>query len=396
MTRDVTFKADTWQGLFQNYADPGCTQPLSSFSIVGPYKITGPSTKVPGGFEGELSGVNVKVTPQAPPFVDFLNSAPAGSCGTNKWQLNVEQDIAATKGCPLLGAKLPVTEFELIKLEKGQLYFGARPTEANGDIQSAAKRPTSYQPPLVKADASTPTPYWVKAGTLLPAPLKTSDLTGANWISTECETQSGPQFVTRDYSFKADSWIGNFKTFADPNCTQPALFYEVEGPYKLTGPSATVTGGTEDELSVTKAVLNPQSQPLVDLLNSGAANSCGNAKWQLNVEQDISATKGCAALGIQLPTLEYELIKIENGEFFQGTRPTDGSRPITTDKRATSYQAGLVKSSGNQSGPGVPDTGFGSSNMDSGSSLAIWLVAILGLAILVAGKLLLKRLSRRV
>ncbi len=85
-------------------------------------------------------------------MADFLNSGAPGTCGSATWKPGVEQDAGATKGCAALGLDLAnkSTEYDIVKLEADQLYYGARPADGSG-LDTAEKRPTSLQPALARA-----------------------------------------------------------------------------------------------------------------------------------------------------------------------------------------------------------------------------------------------------
>ena len=169
------------------------------------------------------------------------------------------------------------------------------------------------------------------------------------WFSERCEVRPNAIFVTRRLLFSNNnrSWEGYYHHYADALCRKPIFAIYARGTYVKGSPSQAVQHAHNYDFKVVQLKLRADHQGIADTLNRPGVK-CGIAgKWSLDVEQDLSITKGCRPLGLRVPHVEYELMKVEKDhhrhKLYIGQRPSDGKSPTTPDERPTSFQPPLVK-----------------------------------------------------
>lgn len=144
-TREFNLEKENWSLVFTLFMDEAQTTPVFAFRAVGKYEVEGVSTVVEGA-DNAYFGFDKKYVTLLTDNEDLINGFGFSACGLEK---DVEKDISQD-GCSFLVSNAECgQEYDLLRLDNGQLFFGARP-EAGEDMCSEEKRPTTLFYPLKK------------------------------------------------------------------------------------------------------------------------------------------------------------------------------------------------------------------------------------------------------
>ena len=144
---------------------------------------------------------------------------------------------------------------------------------------------------------------------------------GDQWVSTRCETRPYSVFLMRHLYFNASTFRGIYSYFEDPFCQVATYDLEIGGTYEFV---QAIYDDTESDktpfastytFNTTWARLRPRNDQAVTTLSEysqSEVNSCGLKElWKLGVWQDVSETGGCLAIGVRVPNMELQLIRLE-------------------------------------------------------------------------------------
>jgi hypothetical protein len=149
----------------------------------------------------------------------------------------------------------------------------------------------------------------------------------------ECQTQAGSGQRTSSRSLFAifdREWGIAFTQYADAACQQRLMTAVLHGSYEPTAPSKQVPGAVDVVFRFTRKSLAAYDAALVERLN---ASACGARRWEIGVEQDVSA-KGCLWIeSLAACPQEYDLAKIEGERLYLGERPPPGSNICAESRR---------------------------------------------------------------
>ncbi|MFC1466777.1 MAG: hypothetical protein ACFLMY_18205 [Candidatus Brachytrichaceae bacterium NZ_4S206] len=149
--RELTIAGADYRLDVVSFADNKCTIPTLRTRYEGRFIVRGASPIIPETWNVEFAIRRALLTPYVLNTADFLNSAAKGTCGADKWFVGIEQDLAATGGCSLIGLNLrtrPV-EYDIATVQSDRLFLGQRPPDG-GLLFVPERRPTAFGPPLLR------------------------------------------------------------------------------------------------------------------------------------------------------------------------------------------------------------------------------------------------------
>uniref|UniRef100_UPI00398F5745 protein APCDD1-like n=1 Tax=Pristiophorus japonicus TaxID=55135 RepID=UPI00398F5745 len=380
IARSYTFYPNgTFRAYQFYYADHQCARPAYTLVITGKLRLRQASWITRGATEADYRLHRVALASHGGQATAAILDRAKRSCGGSghlrgTWSPGATHLLLdARTGCDCTsGLGFTMHELGLVRVER--LVHRRQPVIEKlflGDIhtdwaQRMRHRPIGYQRPLQaalhhvhpcaacgiisRADERCPP--------TLPTQPEVSPHLGGRWVSRGCEGRPAVLFLTRYFAFSdiSRTWEGRYTHYSDPACRQPTFLVQAWGEYSEGSPSARTEGGTNFTFTTTRARVTPLDVAATSLLNASAAGSCGEAgSWSAGLDQDVTPTNGCRALGLRLPHTEYELVRLESDRagrrlLFLGERPTDGTSPSALCKRATSYQAPLLQCSGEAEG----------------------------------------------
>jgi len=152
LKRDITMTDGVIEIEFNQFFDSFCTQPTFIFHFDGEYELVGDSEVAEGAQESVITITEVGMTPSNEDMAAFFNSAEAGTCGAEEWEVGVEQTVTET-GCSLFGLppNLVTVEYELFHIIDNFLFFAARPLDGTF-LDAEEKRPGALLQPLMRVE----------------------------------------------------------------------------------------------------------------------------------------------------------------------------------------------------------------------------------------------------
>jgi hypothetical protein len=145
LKRQFAMTSSTWNLKYTIFADPDCNVGLFSNRIKGQYTL-GEAVSLTNTRKITWGQSEKYIAAHVPDILKVLNDT---QCGDSSLGLDAERDISVT-GCMAFGVvnvKDYAQEYDLLKLEKGQLFTGARNDAMNLEVN----RPTKiFEFPLIK------------------------------------------------------------------------------------------------------------------------------------------------------------------------------------------------------------------------------------------------------
>jgi Adenomatosis polyposis coli down-regulated 1 len=128
LIRRFTFDKTHWENDGSIYHDAACTAPAFDFYVGGEVDVLDQSKLIAGAYEANFGETAKTLTMRDPAIAGYVNSQPAGTCGSAPWVVDQAQDISAT-GCQTFGQSSTMAcprEYDLVEVMGDALYFGDR------------------------------------------------------------------------------------------------------------------------------------------------------------------------------------------------------------------------------------------------------------------------------
>ncbi|RUS82760.1 hypothetical protein EGW08_009498, partial [Elysia chlorotica] len=171
------------------------------------------------------------------------------------------------------------------------------------------------------------------------------------WVSTRCESRQYGMFLTRRLLFLPDgsSWKGQYDYYHDALCKHPSFSLNAKGSYSGGSNSKLIPRAKDYSFRVTRLKVTPHDERTAESMNHYSGDGCGKAHaWKAGHEQDVTWTGGCVTLGIRLPNMERDIMRMEVAHrkllLYVGQRLVD-RQPGTAYQmeRPTAFQEPLIK-----------------------------------------------------
>jgi len=360
------------------YGDPDCADPIFLVEARGTYSYYHPSWVVPGATEVDYQLSYVTVMPYNQHIANVLSNRVNITCHglvRGKWVPDRKYElfnyvetnhggfddgyVIVDRDC--LGAlDFSFHELQLARVERKKhngrqvrlLHLGDIHTERR-DRQTY--RPSGYQEPLldIKMDKCPVCERIRQSDEYYPPTLHRTSAppltVQGSWYSQACETRPNSVFVTRHLVFHENNatWEGYYHHFSDALCREPQFTIYARGVYHAGIESPKFPHAYHYDFKVVEAKITPKTQALINTLDK-SDKPCGNKEpWQIGREETVSEVNGCPALGIVIPHVEYELLRLtyDHGKVLLnlGQRRSDGSAPYKPELRPTSFQPPLTR-----------------------------------------------------
>ncbi|EFN74892.1 Protein APCDD1 [Camponotus floridanus] len=103
------------------------------------------------------------------------------------------------------------------------------------------------------------------------------------WLSQQCETRAGPQYILRKYTFfKNNTFLLLRYHYADESCSIATHTVIIRGSIKLLKPSSVVSGATETRFHVDAVNILPLTPEITQKFGQKLNLTCGpQPKWRL-------------------------------------------------------------------------------------------------------------------